>query len=553
MKKKNNKYYLLLLCFLEVPTSYCGNIGVINNIKYCYDNENYDDALHYIDDVVNDQDSDNDDRCYAFFYKALIDFRNNNYDGSIFALQQIVYNYSNWFQIDEAYYWLGKAQFAKGNYLEALNALYNIKINENIPMEDINNVIDYYFNYDIPNNVLTKCVCAYPSNETIVHKWLFQQSRAPFHEQYQWLIHDFLNMDQYSKYTKHFEQSILIQNKEQYHIVALLPLTTINEHINNKAYDIYKGLKLVFDEYQNFNKKFVFDAFDTNEDKDKVTSILEQLENVDIIIGPSDDTLGIVSEYCENHQILLYDLWSNNLISLGSNPFGFLLQPSTASQATAVAQFITDTFKDDMKIGIIYSQNTKDIEQADHFKNYLVAHNCPLTADISLNLIELKGILYKIRRWLTNGPLIPEDDDTYNTAIQICEKLKNVTHLYIASTNVMILTNTISILDLCNIHPIVICSYDYLDSDVTDEIFSRDNILYVSSYHIDYLSKQLQDFRNIYKEQYNVYPSMRTYISYKICHEMLANICQLRVPTSHDISTNYIIENDNNVLYMSSN
>jgi ABC-type branched-subunit amino acid transport system substrate-binding protein len=133
-----------------------------------------------------------------------------------------------------------------------------------------------------------------------------------------------------------------------FEIAVMLPFhlnnqTGSNSSRSNLMLDYYHGMKLAIEELEKQTSTFKFHIFDTENDTNKVKTLLSNpiLEQVDLIIGPtSEDQVRLAAYFARKHQIPLVSpvttvdkLWSDN-------PYFIQLASTAYAQAFALLNHI---------------------------------------------------------------------------------------------------------------------------------------------------------------------------------------------------------------------
>lgn len=134
----------------------------------------------------------------------------------------------------------------------------------------------------------------------------------------------------------------------KFEIAVMLPFhlnnqTGSNRSRSNLMLDYYHGMKLAIEELEKQSSTFKFHIFDTENDTNKVKSLLTNpiMEQVDLIIGPTgEDQVRLAAYFARKHQIPLVSpvttvdkLWSDN-------PYFIQLASTAYAQAFALLNHI---------------------------------------------------------------------------------------------------------------------------------------------------------------------------------------------------------------------
>ncbi len=508
--------------------------------KLLFNDERYYEAKIIFEELIDPNRKNDIYTPYALFYYALTCYYIGEIDHSESLFNYLKQNYENWEQIDEVLYWLIKIKFENKDYLYAIETINNIKEikekrvlykNENIYFK--RRISDYRKNYleellelkkhfliniESPN-YLKKILLENPKDEMVKEILCKRIIKDPFIDfNNPWTIEVIkkfkLDIHKYDPFN-----SLKSLKKKFYNVAIMLPFFYENISSNNNEFiNLYKGINLAFENLKNEGIEINLFAYDTKNNLKVVKNLLDQkeFESMDLIIGPLfPKTVKLVANYAKEKQINMINPLSYNNELIKDNPFVFLFKSSLETQAIKAAEYFANKNDDIKKIGVIYSSDEKDLKKAKIFKKYIEKYTGK-KVELMLELTQLqsKAFLGKFR---------DSKDKHKKTEKQLEEEEKNkaifddITHLYVATNDKLIVGTIFAIIEMRNIKPLIIGHQKWLEYKTVDfDKIQKMGVVLISPEYIDYEGSKIKNFRINYYKKYGELPDLYSCIGYEV-------------------------------------
>ncbi len=311
---------------------------------------------------------------YASFYFALSAYQ----DGQVYVardiFRQIISKFYTWRKIDEVNLWLTQINFELENYSEALHYFDKImsgKIAQN------GRELKRHHLFEIDSiEVLESLHNEYPEDNIIAEALVKSIEKQPLADKDIGLMESLVNQFKLdgSKYNvPDYSQNV---KKDEYTIVVMLPFmfnsyeNTRQILRNNLVTALYEGMLLAEEELSNTGKKVRLIPYDTRRNEDVTLEIInkKELKSVDLIVGPLyPDPSKVASQFSFDHHINMINPLSSNSEVIGNNPFSFLFEPSTETQALKAAEYAKKNYTNKTAV-ILYEDNSRDSLFANLYK-----------------------------------------------------------------------------------------------------------------------------------------------------------------------------------------
>lgn len=477
------------------------------NGKDLYDLEKYALAMEALKPLTR-QEAGNPYTEYASFYFALSAFKEGQSNMAKDMFLQISQKYPNWENLDEVYYWLSTIYFDQGAYDQALKA--SAKIKNNSKNKDVSEMKSHFLNEINDLEILKELLQQNPYDADVAKVLAKKLSERPVLGKNTQLL-DFL-ISEFKLDKEKYKSSGLKASvkKNEYNVAVFFPF--MNEELdqernvraNQFVLDTYHGIQLAVEELKNEGKNITLHAYDTKRDSLTTARFLREpeIKQMDLIIGPLYPvTSKLVSDFTYKHKINMLNPLSNNSEVIGGNPMSFLFKPSLETQAKVAAEYASANFSGNKNVMIIYGETPKDS---------IMAFNYQQTAEKNgLKVISMKEIgpskSKQLLKLLTN----PSTESAGDT-------IKNKTgHVFIASSDEMVVANAISALELRGDRLPVIATEDWLDLKfVSFEQLERLQVKFISPSYVNYEREEVSDFKESYIRRTNLLPSQYAYVGY---------------------------------------
>ncbi len=426
---------------------------------------------------------------------------------------------SFWKQIDEINYWLAKIKFEKKDYIKALMYLDKITSSK---LKLSSYKLKKYFLEKMDNPLIyNDLLRIYPKDKVLINLASKRISTDPFIDlEKLWvknIIQEFnLNIKKYDSL-----KNLSSIKKYQYNIAVLLPFIieeqTKDEIQNKFVIDLYKGIKLAIKHLKNEGIRINIHAYDTKSDVNVTRELItkDELKKMDLIIGPLyPKTVDLVSKFAFKYQINMVNPLSVNSKITQGNPFVYLFNPSIETQARKAAEY-TSNLKGEKRIGILYSNRPEDIVNANTYKKFLEKYSgTEVKLMLKLSKSESKAFLMKFRIKKNRKKMTPEEIEEEEKQKAIFD---DITHLYVASNDKLVVGNIFAIINLRKIYPEIIGHQKWLNyNTVTFNTLQRLKVKMIAPEYIDYKKESFRNFRKTYFDVYEELPDIFSKIGYEL-------------------------------------
>ncbi|WP_460612225.1 ABC transporter substrate-binding protein [Hymenobacter seoulensis] len=295
------------------------------------------------------------------------------------------------------------------------------------------------------------------------------------------------------------------QKKSSYNIGVLLPfeLTDTSWETRRKnqfVTDLYAGLRLAQDSLQREGRPVQLFAYDTGADTLHLKQVLAlpELASMDMIIGPVYKSGSkILARFAQQKQIVTVNPLSQDGDLVLDNPWHYLFEPSTATQARQAAQFAFARLGGP-RTAVVFYEDTKD--EAAFGAAYKQAYEA------------LGGRVVQLLR-------IDSDSDESLAAAFGSVDLKTVGHLVVASDHKKAGPYTLSALKLQDARLPLITQASWLDNNRISlgQLDARD-VYFTNTKFIDKTNLGVRRFRQLYVERQNLPPSVFAYSGFELLY-----------------------------------
>jgi len=457
---------------------------------------------------------------YALFYDALCAYQQSKKEEAASIFMDLYYMYPCWEQHDEVLYWLALLQFEANDYITALRFL--AKMQNKQATNSIDCLKTHYLSQINDREVLMRLLMHYPNDILVAKAMIKQELSLPFIEQ------DLTLLEQLSHrfpitHTKHalnFVDSLKSKKKEQYHIAVLLPffideISYEDKNTNYFVMDLYKGICAGVAELEKkIGNKIQIHAYDTKKSSTVVEQLLEQpeMQCMDLFIGPLyANTMQLVTNFCSTYGINMFNPFSVNTHAVDHNPFVYLIKPSIETQAKQAAAFTMAKINEQPHqkqhhIAIVYGTAPEDAAKAYAYKRYMERHT---KEEVDLLLLFKHEIAQKFLIKCRNKKACQDEKSDISTV------LDDITHLYVASNDELIVANVLSLLQIRNLKPIIIGDATWLKkATLTLDQLQKLPLYLIAPDYIDYKNPAVLGFRQDFYEQFGDYPNVFAALGY---------------------------------------
>ncbi|WP_426492422.1 ABC transporter substrate-binding protein [Hymenobacter sp. 102] len=293
--------------------------------------------------------------------------------------------------------------------------------------------------------------------------------------------------------------------KSTYNIGVLLPFefddTSWEKRRKNQfVTDLYAGLRLAQDSLQREGHPVQLFAYDTGADTLQLKQVLAlpEVAGLDLIIGPVYKSGSkILARYAQQHQIAVVNPLSQDADLVLDNPWHYLFEPSTATQARQAAQFAYTRLGGPRTAVVLY-EDTKD--ETAFGQAYKQAYEA------------LGGKVLQLRR------INSDVQESLSAALGDVE-LKSIGHLVVASDGKGAGPYVLSALKLQAARTPVIAYASWLDNNRIGlgQLDARD-VYFVHPKFLDKTNPGVRRFKQLYTQRQNLPPSVFAFTGFELLY-----------------------------------
>jgi TolA-binding protein len=295
------------------------------------------------------------------------------------------------------------------------------------------------------------------------------------------------------------------QRKSTYNIGVLLPFefndpSWETRRKNQFVTDLYAGLRLAQDSLQREGRPVQLFAYDTGADTLQLKQVLAlpELAGMDMLIGPVYKSgARILARYAQQRQILCVNPLSQDADLVLDNPWHYLYEPSTATQARQAAQFAFTRLGGPRTAVVLY-EDTKD--EAAFGLAYKQAYEA------------LGGRVLQLRR------INSDVDESLSTGFAGLD-LKSVGHLVVASDAKKAGPYTFGVMKTQEARVPLITYASWLDNSRVGlyQLDARD-VYFVHSKFLDRTNPGVRRFRQLYLQRQKLPPSVFAFTGFELLY-----------------------------------
>ncbi|MDU0369116.1 ABC transporter substrate-binding protein [Hymenobacter endophyticus] len=410
--------------------------------------------------------------------------------------------YPQWIGLPEAFFLQGQLSFEQGDFDNALRVLAQIPAGR-LATEQANMKAQYLPRIK-DKAAFQSLLKTYPQEPALARAYADKLANGGWYteadkDQLTQLIQQF--QLEPARYTPRPRPA----RKSTYNIGVLLPFefddTSWEKRRKNQfVTDLYAGLRLAQDSLQREGHPVQLFTYDTGADTLQLKQVLAlpELAGMDLLIGPVYKSGSkILARYAQQHQIAVVNPLSQDGDLVLDNPWHYLFEPSTVTQARQAAQFAASRLGGPRTAVVLY-EDTKD--EAAFGQAYKQAYEA------------LGGKVLQLRR-------INSDVQESLSAALADVDLKTIGHLVVASDGKGAGPYVLSALKLQAARTPLITYASWLDNNRIGlgQLDARD-VYFVNPKFLDKTSPGVRRFRQLYTQRQNLPPSVFAFTGFELLY-----------------------------------
>lgn len=468
---------------------------------------------------------------YATYFYALSAYETGNIDSAIEALRGLKATHPEWEKIAEVEVWYGKMLLEKGNLIKGIEVLNSIESQEVKPVAD-EVKRSLLLNYDsIP--LLQEAIELNPYDKILAQHLADKISRQPLVERKVELMEFLINSFDLNRSTFDYVDENVTQIKEVYRVGVMLPFmaenlsTTKGNKGNQFILDIYQGISEAVKELNKDQEQIQLYAYDTQQDSAETAKILASgdLMEMDLIIGPLyPNPAKLVREYSAENRINMVNPLSTNSVTIGANPYSFLMKSTAETRARVAAKYAIQNF-DNKNATIFYGDKEQDSLFAYAYKSLLEADSFNITwIAASRSPMASTEILRSLTEVFETDTIKDKNKVNISNTIKVrvgeedslILSRDTLGHIMVASSDNLLVSNVLSAVDTRRDSIPIIGFDDWLEmNQISFPQLQRMKVVMIGQNYFDFSSPEVAEFKEKYRESYNKLPSQFSYDGYE--------------------------------------
>jgi ABC-type branched-subunit amino acid transport system substrate-binding protein len=318
---------------------------------------------------------------------------------------------------------------------------------------------------------------------------------------------------QFSLDRTHYTPRPRAQKKSTYNIGVLLPFEFSDpswekQRKNQFVTDLYAGMRLAQDSLQREGRPVQLFAYDTGADTLQLKSILAlpEVASMDMLIGPVYKSGSkILARFAQQKQIVCVNPLSQDGDLVEDNPWYYLYEPSSATQAQQAAGFAFARLGGPRTAVVLYEDSKDDASFGETYKQAYEA---------------LGGKVLELRR-------INSDVEESLSAGFAGVDLKSVGHLVVASNHKKAGPYTFGVMQAQASRPALLTYASWIDNNRVGlgQLNAR-SVYFVHPKFIDKTSLGVRRFRQLYTQRQNLPPSVFAFSGFEMLYYFASQLHQ---------------------------
>lgn len=421
--------------------------------------------------------------------------------------------YSQWPALPEAFFLQGQASFEQDDFDNALRVLSQLPPDRLAAERE--NMKATYLPRIKDKATFQSLLRAYPQDAPLARAYADKLANGGWYTEADKPQLDQL-ITQFALDRTRYTPRPRAQKKSTYNIGVLLPFefddtSWETRRKNQFVTDLYAGMRLAQDSLQREGRPVQLFAYDTGADTLQLKQVLAlpELAGMDLIIGPVYKSGSkILARYAQQKQIVVVNPLSQDGDLVLDNPWHYLFEPSTATQARQAAQFAYSRLGGARTAVVLY-EDTKD--EAAFGQAYKQAYEA-----LGGRVLQLRRINSDVEESLAGGFAGVD--------------LKTVGHLVVASDGKKAGPYTLGVLKAQDARVPLITYASWLDNNRIGlgQLDARD-IYFVHPKFVDRTNFGVRRVRQLYTQRQNLPPSVFALSGFELLY-FFANQLHLNGP-----------------------
>lgn len=488
----------IVLAQTDFKQQYFNGKNFFREGKYNLAMESFKQAIPY--------DNNNPFSEYASFYYAISAYRQGYLSVARDMFGQIKKLYPSWDKMEEVNFWLGKIHMDNREYFQGLSTWRTIK--SQAIQNDITGLKQQTLATIDDAETLRMMLEEYPDDKVVAHALAGALSKKMDDKESRVQLEALIKRFGFDR-NEFINEAPPTYFKDTYSVSLLFPFMvstldpTPGRKRNQLILDLYEGMKLAADTLGKMGTKISLRAYDTERKVSTIKRILEteELKNTDLIIGPFfPEENAPILEFSMKNRINVFQPFTNNIEMVGSNEFGYLLQPSYETLGRKSAEFLSNYLKRRKNCIVYYGTSKRDSIMAASFIQKANEQGLKVVLSARLTKDETGTIISTLAT--------PTEFDEWKVPIQFTLKTDSIGSIYVASDDALIYTKVISSVETRRDSIVVVGSESWLDQTAVDlEKYQTLNVVFAAPNYTSHSNRFYKAFTKKYIKVHGQAPS----------------------------------------------
>lgn len=443
---------------------------------------------------------------YASYHFARAAYGARQYDLAQNALKQLIRT-RNWKHQDDAKYLLALTAFQQQNITEALTEISGIK-NEAILEEAYK--ASYDFLQHASSSVLIVNLPNFEANQGLVMALRNQLAKRTVLSAGEQEVFDKIkNIDFSSEEQSTASKRELNQTLE---VAVVLPFNYSGgsgvRHLgdNNFVFELYQGIYVAAEEARQRGLSIIIRTFDTERKLGVVQAILDDpfFQLADVIVGPIyPEEADMVANFAERQKIPFINPLSNIDDPNKKLNYSYLFRPSIQALSEGILKYSGRL--PGKRIAIAYSGTSRDEMLARQFSESATKMGYQIVDNRKVTGRDMRGFFDNLSVRAGGNPradqivIFSDDPNIASPTYGVMESLSTVIPVMVLDSWLYFNFANYEMLDVQNFH-------------------------FIGNNTVDMGKKEVNDFRDNFFKQFNVYPGLNAHLGYELMHWLSSTI-----------------------------
>lgn len=498
------KYTFLLILFFSlffVKSHAQDQLASYNRAKNLIGYGNYKEAMDLLRpylDVTQFGELSN----YASYHFAHAAFLNSQYTLSKATLSPLLEKKA-WKRIEDANYLMALIHFEEGNNSEALNTI--LQITDPVIKSEAENAS---FNYlkEASLSYLVGNIKKYESNRGFLFALKTQLESQTVMSSNDRSVYNQIKDVKLDPQNNTPERTLRAKNNGVLDVAIVLPFNygggigVSNIGAGNFIFDLYQGIDFAMKRAVKEGVQLNVKTFDTERNPSKINSIFADpfFDQVDLIIGPLyPEETDVVAKFAQKNRIPFINPLSNVDDKLDTYEFAYLFRPSISSISEGVFEYARK-FIQGKRIAIGYSNSTRDEQLAKKMVSDATKYGLQIVANQEITDKNIRTFFTDLN--LRSGNATAKADV-----------------IIILSDDPNVASPTFGLLEsISGNTPVMVMDTWLFFNFANFEMLQNQNFHFISNNTIRFASSQVEEFREAFFKENQIYPSLNAHLGYEL-------------------------------------